>query len=352
VSPLGASEDARWMASAIALSERGRGQTAPNPNVGCVVVRDGCAVGRGWTQPGGRPHAEAMALDQAGAAAEGATVYVSLEPCAHRSARGPACADLLVAARPARVVAALTDPDPRTAGQGFARLRAAGIAVVEDVCADTARRAMAGFLTRRALGRPHVTLKLATSLDSRIALASGESKWITGPEARAHGHLERTRADAILVGRGTYEADVPKLDVRLAGLEDRSPRKFLLSRQKPFVPSEVEAHAPHGAARGRSLDFARDEREWEGIAAPAGIAALAAVDHLLVEGGAGAASSFLAADLVDRLLLYRAPILIGDGRPGIGDIGLASLADAHGRWALVDARALGQDRLEIYERQR
>ena len=334
-----AADDARWMASAIALSERGRGRTAPNPNVGCVVVRDGRVVGRGWTQPRGRPHAEAMALDQAGAAARGATVYVSLEPCAHESMRGSACADLLVAARPARVVAALTDPDPRTAGRGFARLHEAGITVVEGVGTDAARRAMAGFLMRQARGRPHVTLKLATSLDGRIALASGESKWITGPEARAHGHIERARADAILVGRGTYEADAPRFDVRLPGLEERSPRRLLLTTTA-------------GGERRPSFDFAQDERAWEVVASPPDIAALAAVDHLLIEGGAGVASSVLAADLVDRLLLYRAPILIGDGKPGIGDIGLASLADAHGRWALADARTLGQDRLEIYERQR
>jgi len=316
------------MAAALALSERGRGRTAPNPSVGCVIVRDGCVVGRGWTQPGGRPHAEAMALEQAGAAAQGATAYVTLEPCAHRSPRGPACADLLVAAKPARVVAAFTDPDPRTAGNGFARLRAAGIAVTEGVGAEGARRAMAGFLTRRALGRPHVTLKLATSLDGRIALPSGESRWITGADARAHTHLERVRAEAILVGRGTYEADAPKLDVRLEGLEARSPRRLLLSSTTSAAPG------------------------WEVIATPAAITALDGVDHILVEGGAAAAAAFLAADLVDRLLLYRAPILIGEGRPAIGDIGLGTLADAHGRWRPVDSRMLGADRLEIYERQR
>ena len=337
-----------------------------------MIVREGRVVGRGWTQPGGRPHAEAMALAQAGAAAAGATVYVSLEPCAHQSVRGPACADLLVAARPARVVAALTDPDPRTAGQGLARLREAGILVIEGVGAEAARSAMAGFLTRQALGRPHVTLKLATSLDGRIALVSGESKWITGAEARAHGHLERARADAILVGRGTYAADAPRLDVRLAGLEDRSPRRILLTTKNPVGLSAGDAcpersrkgHAPTVAAlrlrSGRmdgdacspSFDFAQDERGWECIASPKEIATLDTVDHLLIEGGAATASAFLAADLVDRLLLYRAPILIGEGKPGIGAVGLTRLADAHGRWSLADARTLGQDRLEIYERQR
>ena len=347
-----ADDDARWMAAAIALSERGRGRTAPNPNVGCVIVRDGHVVGRGWTQPGGRPHAEAMALEQAGASAEGATVYVTLEPCAHESARGPACADLLATAGPARVVAALTDPDPRTAGRGFARLRAAGIAVTEGVSADSARRAMAGFLTRQALDRPHVTLKLATSLDGKIALPSGESRWITGPEARSHAHLERARCDVIIVGRGTYETDSPKLDVRLAGLEDRSPARVLLSTHHAGL-DPASRFSPKGPEGSGTPDQVRcDGKEWRVLGTPLAIADLPATDHLLVEGGAGAASAFLAADLVDRLLLYRAPILIGEGRTAIGDIGLGHLADAHGRWALIDARGLGTDRLEIYERRR
>jgi len=316
------------MAAALALAERGRGRTAPNPNVGCVITQGGHVVGRGWTQPSGRPHAEAMALEMAGEAASGATAYVTLEPCAHQSARGPACSDLLIAAGIAQVVIALGDPDPRTNGQGIARLRAAGIAVTEGVMADAARRSMAGFLTRCAFGRPHVTLKLATSLDGCIARADGESKWITGDAARAHAHLERARHEAILVGRGTVEADTPRLDVRLGGLEQHSPRRLLLTRHR-------DDHAPFG---------------W--VDSPAAIAGLEQVDHILVEGGAGAASAFLTEDLVDRLLLYRAPILIGGGRPALGEIGLAHLAEAHGRWRLHDARMLGIDRLEIYERTR
>jgi diaminohydroxyphosphoribosylaminopyrimidine deaminase/5-amino-6-(5-phosphoribosylamino)uracil reductase len=316
------------MDAALVLAERSRGRTAPNPNVGCVIVAaDGRLVGQGWTQPGGRPHAEAMALDEAGEAARDATLYVTLEPCAHVSARGPACADLIVAAAPKRVVVALTDPDPRTNGTGIARLRAAGIVVDEGVCATEARRSMAGFLTRLSLGRPHVTLKLATSLDGRIALPSGESRWITGPEARADVHRERARHEAILVGRGTYEADAPRLDVRLPGLEHRSPRRLLLTR----------GPAPEG---------------WEALHDIAELGALEGVDHLLVEGGAGAAAAFLAADTVDRLLFYRAPILIGAGKSAVGDIGLSSLAEAHGRWRFVEARSLGSDRLEVYERER
>lgn len=314
--------DPRWIAAALSLSERGRGRTAPNPNVGCVLVKNGRVVGRGWTQPGGRPHAEAMALAQAGEAARGATAYVTLEPCAHPSPRGPACADLLVAAGVTEVVIALGDPDPRTAGKGAARLRAAGIAVTEGMAEAAARQAMAGFLTRQRFGRPFVTLKLATSLDGRIALPSGESRWITGPEARAQAHLERARHEAILVGRGTWEADAPALDVRLPGLEDRAPRRLVLSAS-PLAGVET-------------------------IASPAAITALEDVDHLLVEGGAETVASFLRDRLVDRLLLYRAPILIGPGKPALGDIGLTGLAEAHGRWQLTDARTLGSDRLEVY----
>jgi diaminohydroxyphosphoribosylaminopyrimidine deaminase/5-amino-6-(5-phosphoribosylamino)uracil reductase len=223
--------DERWMAAAAALGERGRGRTAPNPNVGCVIVRDGIVVGRGWTQPGGRPHAEQMALDEAGEAAAGAIVYVTLEPCAHVSARGGACADALIRAGVRRVVAALRDPYPPVDGLGFERLRQAGIEVRIGPGAEAAARSMAGFLTRQLLGRPNVTLKLAMSLDGRIALPSGESRWISGEDARAHVHGERARTDMILIGRGTFEADRPKLDVRLPGLEARAPRRALLTRR-------------------------------------------------------------------------------------------------------------------------
>jgi diaminohydroxyphosphoribosylaminopyrimidine deaminase/5-amino-6-(5-phosphoribosylamino)uracil reductase len=312
------------MAAAIALSGRGRGRTTPNPSVGCIIVRDDRVIGRGGTQAGGRPHAEALALALAGNATEGATVYVSLEPCAHVSARGPACADLLVAARPARVVIAAGDPDPRTNGKGIERLRAAGISVTVDIEAETARRAIAGFFTRQILNRPHVTLKLGLSLDGRIAMADGTSRWITGPAARAHAHLERARSDVILVGRGTLEADQPRLDVRLPGLEDRAPRRAVLGH----------GTAPEG---------------WISVDSPGDIGGLAGCDYLFVEGGAGAAAAFLRAGLVDRLLIYRAPILIGAGRPAIGDIGLAALAEAHGRWRQIDTRMLGIDRLDVYE---
>jgi len=321
---LSRSDDARWMAAAIALSERTRGQTAPSPNVGCVIVAGNRLVGRGWTRPGGRPHAEAVALAEAGSAARSATAYVTLEPCAHVSPRGPTCATLLAEAGIARVVYALRDPDPRTDGKGAALLAGAGVVVECGTGAAGARQAMAGFLMRAARGRPYVTLKLATSLDGAIAMKDGSSRWITGEPARAHAHVERSRHAMIVVGRGTYDADAPRLDVRIEGLESRSPRRALLSRQA----------APPG---------------WEQLAAPQAIAGLEAVDHLLVEGGAATASAFLSARLVDRLLIYRAPILLGAGKPALGDIGLASLDAAHGQWRLTDSRMLGSDRFEAYE---
>ena len=312
------------MAAAIALSQRGRPASSPNPNVGCLIVKDGRPVARGWTQSGGRPHAEAMALAAAGDAARGATAYVTLEPCAHASPRGGCCTDALIAAGIVRVVIAARDPDPRTDGKGIARLQDAGIEVVFNALAAEARAAMAPWWSRAMLGRPFVTLKLATSLDGCIAMADGSSRWITGERARAHGHIERARHQAILVGRGTLDADSPALDVRLPGLADRSPRKLLLTRGK----------APGG---------------WTAVSSPE---AIEGVDSVLVEGGAGAASAFLAADRVDRLLLYRAPILIGGGRAALGDLGLTDLSQAHGRWRLTDSRLLGSDRLDVYERAR
>ena len=319
--------DATFMAEAVALGDAARGSTAPNPNVGCVIMRDGAIVGRGATQPGGRPHAEAIAIAEAGQVAIGATLYTSLEPCAHASPRGPTCATLIAAAGVARVVIAVEDPDPRTAGQGAAMLHAAGIAVTIGDGADAARRSMAGFFTRLALGRPRITLKLALSIDGKIALPSGESKWITGEDARAHVHLERAHSDMILVGRGTYLADRPGLDVRLPGLEERSPRRALLTR-------------------GDAVDG------WETLNSPQDVFRLHDVNDLLVEGGSATATAFLTADLVDRILIYRAPILVGEGKNSVGYIGLDTIADAHGRWRSEGGRNLGIDRLEVYERVR
>ena len=316
------------MAEALLLGEDARGQTAPNPNVGCVVVSASQRiVGRGATAAGGRPHAEAVALRQAGKKTRGATVYVTLEPCAHASERGPACADLLLAAMPARVVIALKDPDPRTSGKGIRRLRRAGIEVTLGLARAEAKRSLSGWLTRLELGRPRITLKLALSIDGKIALPSGESKWITGEDARRHVHLERAHSDMILVGRGTYLADQPQLDVRLPGFEERSPRRALLTR-------------------GEAVEG------WEILGNPSDVYRLHDVNDLLVEGGSSTATAFLSEDLVDRILIYRAPIIVGEGKSSFGYVGLDAIADAHGRWKMTDEQRLGVDRLEVYERVR
>jgi diaminohydroxyphosphoribosylaminopyrimidine deaminase/5-amino-6-(5-phosphoribosylamino)uracil reductase len=313
------------MAEAVRLGEGARGRSAPNPNVGCVIVADGGIIGRGATAQGGRPHAEALALEQAGAKAKAATIYTTLEPCAHQSERGPACVELILAAEPARVVIALKDPDLRTSGKSLSRFRKAGIEVKLGVGRRTARESLAGWLTRLELGRPRITLKLALSIDGKIALPSGESKWITGEDARKHVHLERAHSDMILVGRGTYQADAPRLDVRLPGLEDWSPRRALLTR-------------------GDAVDG------WETLANPEDVYRLHDVNDLLVEGGSATATAFLTADLVDRILIYRAPIIVGEGKSSFGYVGLDAIADAHGRWRTSDGRSLGVDRLEVYER--
>ena len=314
------------MDQALALGESVRGQSAPNPNVGCIIVSpSGRVVGRGATARGGRPHAEAVALQEAGGRATDATIYVTLEPCAHDSARGPACTDLILEAKPQRVVIGLKDPDPRTSGKGIRRLRRAGIEVTLGTAREAARRSLAGWLTQLKLGRPRITLKLALSIDGKIALPSGESKWITGEDARRHVHYERAHSDMILVGRGTYLADRPRLDVRLPGLEQAPPRRALLSRGEP-----VEG--------------------WEILRNPHDVRRLHDVNELLVEGGSATATAFLAEDLVDRILIYRAPIIVGEGKSSFGYVGLDAIADAHGRWRLVDERRLGVDRLEVYER--
>ncbi len=315
------------MAATARLATRSRPVSRPNPAVAALLVRDGRVEARGWTQDGGRPHAEAQAL--AGIApgkAKGSTLYVTLEPCAHESERGPACTDLVVAARPSRVVIGQHDPDPRTNGKGIQRLRRAGIAteVLDD---DASARSLSGFLARETLGRPHVTLKLAVSLDGCIALADGTSQWITGEAARAHVHAQRALSDAILVGGATWRADRPRLDVRLPGLESRSPQRFLLTRG--VKPDRVSV-----------------------INRPEQIGDMDGVQYLYIEGGAETAASFLTRDLVDELHIYTAPILVGDGMRSIGALGLGDLASAHDRWQMCERRQLGSDTFTAYQRMR
>ena len=310
------------MAAAASLAARGRPLSRPNPAVGALIVREGIVVGRGWTQAGGRPHAEAVALAAAGDEACGATLYVSLEPCAHASTRGPDCAGLVAASGVARVVIGCHDPDPRTAGAGAARLRAAGIAVTEaddPACAAS----LAGYLMQRRKGRPHVTLKLALSADGMLAPPPGEGQWLTEEIARAHVHAMRARMDAILVGRGTLEADAPRLDVRLSGIENRSPDRWLLTR----------GAAPAG---------------WQALPSPEAITGMEGVQYLMVEGGAEVARAFLSAGLVDRLLLYRAPRALGGPGPALPELTEAALA-RNPAWHLADTRQLGNDTVQTYE---
>lgn len=323
-----ARSDSQWMDAAARLAARARPISGRNPGVASILVKDGHVLATGWTREGGRPHAEADALSRlAPGQAKGATFYVTLEPCAHQSDRGPACSDLLSAQGLARVVIGQLDPDPRTAGKGIAKLEAAGVAVTL-LDHTTAWDSVRGFLTRQTLGRPYVTLKLAQSLDGRLALADGTSEWITGETARAHCHAMRARHEAILVGGGTWRADSPRLDVRLPGLEDRSPQRVILTRG--VQPDSVRV-----------------------INTPQQISQLEGINHLYIEGGAATAASFLQADLVDELHLYQAPIIIGaDGLGTIGTLGLTDLAALHGRWREADTRPLGSDRFTAYRRTR
>lgn len=356
------SEDERFMARALMLARRGLGEVAPNPSVGCVLVRDGRILARARTGAGGRPHAETQALEAAGAAARGATAYVSLEPCAHHGATPP-CADALIAAGIARLVAAVADPDPRTAGRGMARLAEAGIATVTGCLEAPAAELNRGFFLRVREGRPLVTLKLASSLDGRIATRSGASRWITGAAARRHGHLERARHDAILVGSGTLAEDDPRLDCRLPGLEHRSPIRILLGGRSGVRADAgllrdggapvwlVTPTGMAGLAEIEHLPVAAGDDGRPMIAATLGVLAERGITRLLVEGGARIAAAFLRAGLVDRLLLYRAPFMIGgDGLAAVADLGIESLDRGPLRFRHTESRALGEDRLDILVR--
>ncbi|MBM3585976.1 MAG: bifunctional diaminohydroxyphosphoribosylaminopyrimidine deaminase/5-amino-6-(5-phosphoribosylamino)uracil reductase RibD [Alphaproteobacteria bacterium] len=333
------------MAAALGLARRGLGRVWPNPAVGCVIVAGDRVVGRGWTRPGGRPHAETVALAHAGAAARGATVYVTLEPCAHHGMTLP-CADALVDADVRRVVVALGDPDPRVNGGGVARLRAAGIAVEVGLSEAEARAVNAGFLLHRTMGRPLVTLKVAASLDGRVATGAGASRWITGPAARERGHDLRLNHDAILVGIGTALADDPELTCRLPGLADRSPVRVVLdgaaslpansrlargARTTPvWLVCRAGVMAP--ALESLGVELVAIEAGVDGRLAPAAVLAALArrgITRLLVEGGPRVATSFLAAGLVDRVAWTIAPrVLGGDGRAAVADLGIDNIEQA------------------------
>jgi diaminohydroxyphosphoribosylaminopyrimidine deaminase/5-amino-6-(5-phosphoribosylamino)uracil reductase len=357
------------MRAALGLARRGLGQVWPNPAVGCILVRDGIVVGRGWTQPGGRPHAETEALDRAGDGARGATCYVSLEPCSHTGVTGP-CADALAAAGVVRVVAATEDPDPRVSGRGFERLRAAGIAVEVGLCRAEAEELNAGFFKRIAAGRPIVTLKTATSLDGRIATHSGESRWITGEDSRAGVHQLRAEHDAVLVGSNTALIDDPLLTCRLPGLEDRRPVRVVVDSRlrlpltHRLVASANEIPVWLVCAAGNDHDrrdaFAQAgvqiievRRDGEGsLDIGQSLQALGqhGLTRILVEGGGHVAAALLRADLVDRLVWYHAPMVLGsDGLPAVVSFGVDALTDAP-RFRRLESRPVGDDTVSVYSR--
>ncbi|MCZ8278934.1 MAG: bifunctional diaminohydroxyphosphoribosylaminopyrimidine deaminase/5-amino-6-(5-phosphoribosylamino)uracil reductase RibD [Acetobacteraceae bacterium] len=362
-------DDLLHMRVALALARRGLGNAWPNPAVGCVLVKDGRVIGRGWTQPGGRPHAETEALRRAGDAARGATAYVTLEPCSHHG-RTPPCCEALAGAGITRVVMAMRDPDPRVNGRGLAMLRGAGIVVEEGLLEAEARALNAGFFRRIQAGMPVVTLKLASTLDGRIATASGESRWITGQAARREVHALRARHDAILVGSGTVLADDPDLTCRIPGMERvpmlrvvadarlRTPPAARLVQGAALAPVLIitaPGHPP--AAQAPFIAAGADivtvpAHAAGGLDLPSLLRALGrrGVTRVLAEGGAGLAAALLRQGLVDRLVWFHAPAVMGgDGHPALEGLRLAALS-AMPRFRRTAQRALGDDMLSEFER--
>ena len=360
--------DMRWMALALTLGARGQGQVWPNPAVGCVIVQGARVVGRGWTQAGGRPHAETMALAQAGTAAKGAVAYVTLEPCSHHG-KTPPCAQALIDAGIVRVVVALGDPDPRVNGAGLKALKDAKIELETGVLEDRARQTHRGFLYNRVENRPLVTLKLATSLDGRIATASGESQWITGPEARRYVHAMRARYDAVMVGGGTARADLPSLTVRGLGLK-RQPVRIIVSRHLDLpetgpIADETDAapvwllcaqDCPAGrmkawADRGAEVIPVASDEAGINMAVAMRMLAEKGLTRILCEGGGGLAASLLKAGSVDQLAAFSAGKVLGaDGTAAIGALGLDALSDAP-VFALSSTRQIGADSLSLWDKQ-
>jgi diaminohydroxyphosphoribosylaminopyrimidine deaminase/5-amino-6-(5-phosphoribosylamino)uracil reductase len=363
--------DQRFMQLALALGRRGQGRTWPNPAVGAVVIKDGVIVGRGWTQPGGRPHAEPVALAQAGEAARGATLYVTLEPCSHVG-KSPPCADAIIAAGIARVVSVIEDPNPEVAGQGHARLRAAGIAVDIGLGAQEAAHDHAGHFRRIRDKRPHVILKLAVSADDKIGGAGRKPVAVTGEAARARVHLLRAQCDAVLVGIGTVQADDPVLTCRLPGMEPRSPVRVVLDRALRIsgtsrlvhsaraTPlwvmtsnlSEAPAAMKLGAAGAQVMRVPTTSSPPPGLDLIGVLHALAekGITRLLVEGGARVASSFVAADLVDEIWLLRGPDTIGaDGVAALDALPLSAISGSPA-FKVRASDTMQNDTLTIYER--
>lgn len=360
--------DNRWMGAALAMARRGLGRVWPNPSVGCVIVdAEGHLVGRGWTQDGGRPHAETEALRMAGTAARGATAYVTLEPCAHTGKTGP-CAKALADAGIARVVSALQDPDTRVSGAGHAMLKSAGVDVRVGVRASEAEEINVGFFTREKSGRPTVTLKLATTLDGKIALPNGQSRWITNERSRAHTHLLRAQHDAVMVGIGTALADDPELTCRLPGVKaprlvrivaDAKGRLSITSKLAMTAATQPVWLLTSNAADAKALDALRQKgvktipvaRASKGIDLAAALKALASegLTRVLVEGGATLASSLMREGLVDRLYWYRAPMLMGEGVSAVAALGIDELGRLP-QFRRDETQRFGEDVLETYRR--
>jgi diaminohydroxyphosphoribosylaminopyrimidine deaminase / 5-amino-6-(5-phosphoribosylamino)uracil reductase len=360
--------DQRFMQLALSLGRRGLGRTWPNPAVGAVVVKDGIIVGRGWTQAGGRPHAEPEALKRAGEAARGATLYVTLEPCSHFG-KSPPCVDAVMAAGIVRVVSAIEDPNPEVAGQGHAKLRAAGIAVDVGMCAAKAAHDHAGHFRRIRDHRPHVILKLAVSADEKIGAAGRRPVVITGESARTRVHLLRAQSDAILVGIGTVLADDPSLTCRLPGMEARSPVRVALdralrirgtsrlvhsARQVPLwvMASETAEAAAATALGAAGVQVIRAATASSGLDPATVLHALSekGITRLMIEGGARVASSFVAAGLVDEIWLLRGPDTIGaDGVAALDALPLTSITQSPA-FKVRASETLGKDTLTVYER--
>ena len=370
---VGASDDApEFMLLALSLARRGLGNVWPNPAVGCVIVKNGRVLGRGWTLPGGRPHAETEALKRAGTDAQGATAHVTLEPCSHSGQTGP-CADALIAAGVACVVGAMEDPDPRVSGAGYERLEAAGIRVIRDRMKETAEEVNAGFLSRIRRVRPLFTLKTATTLDGRIATGAGDSQWITGEEARAAGQLLRLQHDAIMVGSNTALDDDPTLTMRVPGVasEPKRPRivvdgRLRLSPASKLVLSIGDAplwivtqkgHAtsmrePLEAAGAVIIEVPAADVSGVDIAAVARELAERGLTRVLVEGGGQLAASLLKAELIDRIAWFRAPtILGGDGLPSIAALGLQTVSQLF-EYNRQSSQVWGRDTFELLTRKR
>ena len=357
--------DSQWMRAALMLARRGEGLTAPNPAVGCVLVQDGRLVGRGTTAKGGRPHAETQAIASAGRGAKGSTAYITLEPCAHHG-KTPPCAEALIAAGIARVVIGLTDPDRRVAGQGIKILEQAGIPTTKGVLAEAIARQLAGYLMTRSDARPHVSAKIATSLDGRIALKDGRSQWITGALARRYVHDLRSRHDAILTGMGTIRTDDPLLTCRLAGVAHQPLRVIMASEPRLDSKSKIAMGAKtdpvlvfHGGKTDsnstpatinyQAIKIDKTDRPCPHQALS--ILAKQGMTSVLIEAGGTLLASFLQAGLIDRLIWLRAGMVIGgDGRDAISALGLTDLEAGRG-FRLYETTTLGQDTLEIWERE-